>query len=181
MASEFLTEDEKKTLELDVRRQIYRVVRTYAGAHFREIERKSSLSTGSAQYHLMYLAKQGLIKIEKEGNTTRYFPKGFKAENKRIMGFLRQRSVRKIIIFILTHVNCNHEQIVRSVNLAPSTVSFHLKKLEDAKVIFFSRKGRKTHYRIIADTNEIMNLLITYQGSFFDSMVDNIIDMWETS
>ena len=180
MKPEFLTEKEKKILEVELRRKIYQIVRQYAGTHFREIERKSSLATGSAQYHLNYLKKRELIKSEKEGNTLRYFPKEFKTENKKIMGFLRQKSIRGIILFVLMHENCNHEQIADSIKLSPSTVSWHLKKLQDSNIINFSKKGRKTHYKIITDKNEIMNLLITYQESFFDNIVDNIVEMWET-
>jgi predicted transcriptional regulator len=178
--TEFLTEKEKKTLEVDLRRKIYKIVKAYAGIHFREIERKSSLATGSVQYHLDYLRKQGLIKLEKEGNNTRYFPKDFKPENKKIMSFLRQKSVRNIIIYILTNKNCNHEQIVSSVKLSPSTVSWHLKKLETSNIIGFLKKGRKTHYNMLIDKNEVMNLLITYQESFVDSIVDNIVEMWDS-
>jgi len=95
------------------------------------------------------------------------------------MSFLRQKSVRAIVLFILTHNNCNHEEIVNSVKLSPSTVSWHLKKLEDSNIIGFVKKGRKTHYNIFVDRNEVMNLLITYQESFFDTVVDNIVEMWE--
>ena len=178
--TEFLTEKEKRVLEVGLRRRIYQIVKQYAGIHFREIERKSILATGSVQYHLNYLKRQGLIKIEKEGNTVRYFPKGFKTENKKIMAFLRQKSIRDIILFILTHDNCNHEQIADSIKLSPSTVSWHLKKLHDSNIIGFSRKGRKTHYSVLANKDEIMNLLITYQESFFDNIVDNIVEIWET-
>lgn len=180
MASEFLSEKEKKVLELELRRKIYMLVKRYAGSHFREIERKSKLATGSVKYHLDYLARQGLIKTEREGNNIRYFPRDFKPENKKIMGFLRQKSIRDILLFILAHNNCNHEQIVESVALSPSTVSWHLKKLQDSNIIGFAKKGRKTYYNILIDKNEIMNLLITYQESFVDSIVDNIVEMWET-
>ena len=96
------------------------------------------------------------------------------------MGFLRQKSIRKIILFILINPNCYHEQIVYSVQLAPSTVSWHLKKLNDVNIISFSKKGRKTYYKILSDKDEIMNLLISYQESFLDSIVDNIVEMWDT-
>ncbi|MBL7055362.1 winged helix-turn-helix transcriptional regulator [Candidatus Woesearchaeota archaeon] len=179
MESEFLTDREKKVLEVDVRRKLYNIVKKYAGTHFREIERKSELATGSVQYHLNFLVKQNLIKLEKEGNNVRYFPKDFLSDNKRIMAFLRQRSVRNIILFVLTHNNCNHDQIVKFVKLSPSTVSWHLKKLEDENILGFVKSGRKTHYNVLIDRNEIMNLLITYQESFLDNLVDNIIEMWE--
>ena len=95
------------------------------------------------------------------------------------MAFLRQRSVRSIILFILIHDKCNHEQIVEAVNLSPSTVSWHLRKLQENGIIGFVKEGRKTFYRILIDKNEIVNLLIAYQESFFDSVVDNIVEMWE--
>ena len=179
MTSEFLTEKEKKILEVESRRKIYQIVNSYAGEHFREIERKSKLATGLVQYHLNYLARQGLIKVEREGNNLRYFPKDFKLENKKIMGFLRQKSIRDILLFILTHENCNHEQIVKFVKLAPSTVSWHLKKLEQENIIGFIKEGRKTFYNLLIDKDEVVNLLITYKESFFDTIVDNVVAMWE--
>lgn len=179
MPSDFLTEKEKKTLELDARRKIYFIVKKYAGSHFREIERKSGLSTGPVKYHLDYLTKEGLIKREKKDNNVRYFPKEFTEENKEIMGFLRQESIRKIIIHILTSNGCAHEDIVNAVTLAPSTVSWHLKKLESAGVLGSARHGRKTFYSLLVDKNRIANLLISYQESFLDKLVDNIVEMWE--
>ncbi len=89
-------------LDLEVRCKLYEMVKKYAGCHFREIERKSGLSTGSVSYHLHYLARKGLITEEREGNNLRYFTKEFKSENKKLMGLLRQKSIRKILLFILT-------------------------------------------------------------------------------
>ena len=139
----------------------------------------SSIATGSIQYHLNYLARQGLIKVEREGNNLRYFPKEFKQENKKVMGFLRQKSIRNILLFVLTHDNCNHEQIVKFVKLSPSTVSWHLKKLEQENIVGFIKKGRKTFYNLLVDRGEITNLLITYKESFFDSLVNKTVEMWE--
>lgn len=179
MLPEFLEEREKKVLEVDARKNIYAVVKVSAGSHFREIERKSGLSTGSVKHHLDYLEKNGLVAHEKEGNTLRYFPREFHLENKKMMGLLRQESMRKILLFLLTHNNPNHEQFVAYVELSPSTVSWHLKKLEEEQIIKTSRKGRKTFYALLFNKSSIMNLLITYQESFFDTLVDNVIKTWE--
>ena len=180
MSYEAFYEKKKKILELDARKKVYDVVNKFAGCHFREIERKSGMSTGSVNYHLGYLTKYGLIKEEKEGNNIRYFPKEFNSENKKLLVLLRQKSIRRILIYIITNKNCNHEQIVKFVKLSPSTVSWHLKKLEDENIITFTKKGRKTHYDLLINKEEIINLLITYKESFFDSLVDNVIEMWET-
>lgn len=181
MIADILDEKDKKVLELDARRKIYEVVKRFAGCHFREIERKSNLPTGTVKYHLSYLTRGGLIKEEKEGNNLRYFPKEFKSENKKLLGLLRQKKGREIILFILTHNNCNHEQIVQAVNVSPSTVSWHLKKLEENNIVGFIKKGRKTYYNLLVDKEEIIKLLITYQESFLDSLVDRVLEMWEVN
>ena len=174
-----LDEKKKKILELDVRKRIYEIVKKFAGCHFREIERKSGLSTGSVSYHLHYLARQGLIKEEKEGNNLRYFPADFKSKNIKLLALLRQKSVREILLFILIHDNCGHKEMAQSVGLSPSTVSWHLKKLEENNIVGFTKNGRRTSYHILIDEEEIVNLLITYKGSFLDTMVDRVIEMWE--
>lgn len=179
MAADFLDENEQKVLELEARRKIYDAVKEFAGSHFREIERKSSLSTGFIKYHLSYLTKHGLIKEERDGNNLRYYPRELGSENKKLLGLLRQKSIRSILLFILTHKNCNHGQIVESVGLSPSTVSWHLKKLEESSIIGFVKQGRKTAYTILIDEEKIISLLITYKESFLDSVVDRVVDMWE--
>lgn len=178
MTAEFLNDIEKKMLELESRRVIYEIVKKYAGSHFREIERKTELPTGTVKYHLNYLVKNGLIQEEKDGNAARYYPKSFKSKNKILLGLLRQKSVRDILLFILVNNNCNHEEIVSSVNISSSTVSWHLKKLEQQNIVGYLKKGRKTFFNILTDKDELVNLLITYQESFLDSLVDKVIDMF---
>lgn len=95
------------------------------------------------------------------------------------MGLLRQKRVREILLFILLHEGCHHEDIVQAVGIAPSTVSWHLKKLEEHRVITSTRRGRKTSYDLAIDQEAIIKLLITYQESFLDALVDHVIEMWE--
>ena len=91
-----------KILELDLRNKIYLLVKKHAGCHFREIERKSHLPASSLKYHLDYLAKYGLIMEERNGNNIRYFPKEFNTHNKVLLSLLRQGSIRRILVFLIT-------------------------------------------------------------------------------
>ena len=175
---QYMSENDKKMLELETRKKIYLAVKKYAGSHFREIQRRSGLAVGSVQHHLHALAKSGLIREVKKGNNIVYFPREFESGNTVLLGLLRQESIRKIILFIMMNKNCNHEQIVKYVNLSPSTISWHLKKLQQERIITAEKKGRKTFYKLALDEKEIVNLLITYQESFVDTLVDRVIEMW---
>ena len=179
MPADFLNENEEKVLELDTRKKIFETARKFAGSHFREIERKTNLPSGTVKYHLSYLVKHGLLKESRDGNITRYFPKEFGTENKILLSLLRQQKVREILLFILTHKGCSHSQIVASCGVSPSTITWHIKKLEKCKVVSIRKEGRHTYYSLAVDNEEIKKLLISYQESFLDSLVDRIIEMWE--
>jgi predicted transcriptional regulator len=168
-----------KVLELNSRKKIYHLVQKYAGCHFRDLERKSSLPASSLRYHLNYLVRHGLIHEENESNNLRYFPREFNSEYKQLLGLLRENSLRKIILFILSNKNCSHQDIVRFTNLSPSTVSWHLKKLLSKKVISSHKKGRETNYNVEINEKEVINVLIVYQESFLDTLVNQVINMWD--
>ncbi|HLD86869.1 MAG TPA: winged helix-turn-helix transcriptional regulator [Candidatus Nanoarchaeia archaeon] len=176
---EFFDEKDREILELDTRKRVYGVVEDYPGSHFREIERISGLSVGSARHHLAHLARHGLIREERDGNNLRYFPRGFNPKNKRLMGILRRRSMRRILLCLASKGSCNHQQIVGFVRLSPSTISWHLKKLEQEGIIISKKIGRNTAYSLLAKKGDIVHLLITYRESFLDSIVDNVVEMWD--
>lgn len=175
---QYMSDNDKKILELETRKKIYLAVKKFAGSHFREIQRKSGLAVGSVQHHLHFLVKNGLVKEIKKGNNIVYFPREFESENTALLGLLRQENIRKIILFIMMNKNCNHEQIVKYANLSPSTISWHLKKLQQEGVVKADKQGRKTFYKLIYGEKEIVSLLITYQESFVDALVDRVIEMW---
>lgn len=179
MPYEYLDEKNKKILELETRRKIYEIVKKHSGSHFRELERISKLPTGVLNYHLNFLTKHELITQEKDGNNIRYFLKNIDFENRKLLSLLRQESIRKIILFILTNKNSYHEDIVRSVSLSPSTVSWHIKKLLSSGTIEQIKEGRKTSYKLLINEEEIIKLLVAYKESFLDSLVNKTIEMWE--
>jgi predicted transcriptional regulator len=180
MPLKYISKDKNRNiLDLNTRKKIYESVREFAGSNFREIVKRSKLSNGVTSYHLHYLIKHNLIKQEKRGNSVIYFPMDFKIENSKLLSILRQRSMRNIVLFILNNKNCEHGEIVNFTGLSPSTVTWHLKKLENEKIIASSKQGRTKNYQIIINPEEIIDLLIIYKESFFDSLVDNIVETWD--
>ena len=165
-------------LDLENRRLIYQLVVKYAGCHYRDIERMSKLSAGVAKYHLSFLLKHKLIRIKKVGNTVTYFPMMVDQFNDKILALLRQRSIRIILLSIIVDKDVSHEEIVKLVGVSPSTVSWHLKKLEDEAIIKKETQHKKTKYVILYDQKKIIELLISYQESFMDNLVDKVIEMW---
>ncbi|HSU72321.1 MAG TPA: winged helix-turn-helix transcriptional regulator [Candidatus Binatia bacterium] len=171
--------DPKEILELDVRRRIFDIVRSFAGCHLREIQRSARLSFGSASYHLSYLEKHHLIKAEKYGKHVRYFSQDVSADDGQLLSLLRQKSVRSILVFLVLHEGCTHQEIVSALGLSASTITWHVKKLLDARIVAVRTRGKFNSYSLIVPKERIMTLLISYKESFLDKLVDGLIDAWE--
>jgi len=169
---------ENDILQLPNRRKVYRTVLKYAGSHFREIERKCGLPTGTVKYHLDYLTKHNIIKQEKADGHVRYFPKELSGEEKQLLSFLRPENSRKILIFLISESDASHKEITSFVDLSSSTVSWYLGRLIRGGVINMGEKNKRTVYFLRVKTEMIMRLLIIYKESFLDSLVDRTIETW---
>ena len=169
----------KEILELELRNKIYNFVNKYAGSHLRELERKSKIPYSTLKYHLHYLVKHNLI-IEKIGSkNSKYYPKTIASDDIEILGLLRQKNIRKIILFILISNKCTLRDLEEFTILSPSTVSWYLNGLTKKGIIKKTKIGKKTIYKLIYKKEQIMKILVTYKESFFDYLVDKTIEMWE--
>ncbi len=169
-----------EALALGARNKIYRAINKSPGLHFRELQRRTKIATGSLQYHIDFLLKRHLIKSEKNGKFVRYYStRGPQlGENQATIGLLRQPSLRKIILFLLTKKRANNEKIAAAVGLSPSTISWHMVKLVQGNLVEKRRVGRKTFF-YIKDADNISALLSSYKKSFLDEMVDSFVDIWD--
>jgi predicted transcriptional regulator len=172
---------EEGALELEARRKIYKLVEKNPGLHFREIQRRLGVAVGSLQYHLGYLEKEHLIKASKHGKFRRYFTTKQRGlgESQQEMNVLRKESTRKIILFLQQRKRAaTNRQIAKAIGLTPSTTSFHLNSLIAAEVIEKRRSGRRSLFSL-KEKAKTAGLLVSYQKSFLDELVDNFVDVWQ--
>ncbi len=165
-------------LELESRRDIFEHISKYPGSYMREMQEKLDMATGQLEYHLKYLEDHKLISSQMSGNKKRYFvEKEVNYPDRKLISILRQKTLRKILIMLIERGKMNFSQIDEEVDLSKSTVSFHLKKLENKGLIETRRIGRKKVYSCKND-KEIAQVLITYKSSFLDKAVDRFVETW---
>jgi predicted transcriptional regulator len=128
---------------------------------------------------LTILEKLNKIRIDRQNNrVTRYYIVDITKEDSDIIGCFRNRVTRKIAIFILQHDSCIFNEIVDHINKAPSTVSWHLKRLRNTGIISVT-SGEKHHIYRVVDGEVVGNILYKYKESFVDKVVDNYTEMME--
>jgi predicted transcriptional regulator len=148
------------------------------GIHFRELERRMNIATGTLVYHLDYLQKNDIIYAEKRSFYKRYYPKGkLSREEKRILSMLRLEIPRAIVLYLMHYPNSTHKQILKNFDISGATLSYHLKNLIEIGIICKTIFGKKSVFKV-KDTEKVAKLLITYKESFYDSLVDRFIKFW---
>lgn len=159
---------------METRREIYETLRSVPGAHFSYLKRELGLATGTLQYHLNVLEDRELIEVRREDRYTRYFPAlEIDRRDKEVLGLLRQQTPRRVVLDLLEHGASQLTDISDRLDLAPSTVSFHLGNLRDVDIVEKPERGR---YELV-DEEKVGDLLIAYQESFADRAVDRIVSL----
>lgn len=166
-------------LELETRRRIYQHVQKVPGAHMREIGRDLAIPMGTLEYHLHYLVKASLLVMRQDPRYTRYFAEGeLSRRDKDVLAVLRQKVPRQIAAHLLLEPGSSHGTILTKFALAPSTLSFHIKKLVASGIVEQEKAGRENLYRVI-DPELVAKVLIQHRASFFDDVIDRFADVWQ--
>lgn len=181
-------------LTLEIRRGIYNFILKYPGLHLREISRRMDIPFSTLNYHLSYLDKRSLIKEKSEGGYTRFYVSNkIGRKYKEIINFLRKDTPRNIILLLSAYVGCSQTEISENLEKHPTTIAFHLKKLENMNIIervsIDDGKINKDSIPLVIErakvTNEaiymlknpelVYDLLITYKETLLDDATVGII------
>jgi predicted transcriptional regulator len=164
-------------LENERRSKIYATIKKNPGMHIRELQRIIGIPLASLQYHLIYMARRKVIIEEKSEHYTRYYYKPLEPEDKKVLSVLRQKRLREIVMIILVSKKAKYRFIVQTLKLSPSTISFYLKYLLDNRIVERTKIGYENIYTL-KDEDRIAKILITYQSSFLDTLVDKWASAW---
>lgn len=164
----------------DIRREIFGFIDKNPGIRYRELIRLAGISNGVLTYHLGMLEKFGEIRVERKSNkrVTRYFTVNIPKGDSDIISCFRSKVIRNIVLFVINNDLCTFNEIVDHIGKAPSTISWHIKKLRGAGLLRMIYGNDRLLYRI-TDKTIVNRIFIEYQETFTDRVIDNYADMIE--
>ena len=154
---------------------ILKALNNRPGIRYKELARQTGMANGVLTYHLNVLDQIGLINKFKQDKITRYYPVDIPKKDLKIISHLRVSSERDIILFMLEHNSCTFNEIVEYLGKAPSTISWHLKRLCSNGIVGV-HYGEYNIYRIV-DEKSVNEMLHKYNESFTDKVVNNLIEI----
>lgn len=168
----------EEVIALETRRTIYSYIKENPGLHLREISRALNIHLGTLRYHILYLEKKQVIVEKKEKNLKVYFIAGkLSAKDKNLAPLLQQKRFRDIILIVIINPRLIHSEISAKLSIKPSTLSKYINILENRGILHHEKIGREKQYYIL-DEKMVMELLLTYKKSFWDSFVDNVLEIY---
>jgi len=135
----------KDVFENENRLNILKQILNNQGIHQNELMRNCNLQKGQLQWHLDVLLKYRIIKKEKYGQYTIYFPITSSIES--IDAFknqpIKSKTTTKILKLIQNYPGISSSEISKKINLGRNTVKYHIDKLSEDNLIRLKENGRK--------------------------------------
>ncbi|MFX1478008.1 MAG: winged helix-turn-helix transcriptional regulator [Promethearchaeota archaeon] len=131
--------------ENENRIKILKQILNNPGIHHNELLRSCQLQKGQLQWHLDVLLRNHIIKKERYGQFTLYFPitSSFGSVDKLKNSLRKSKTTSQILTLIQSNPGINSSEISRVLNLSSSTIKYHIDKLSEENLIILKRKGHK--------------------------------------
>ncbi len=168
----------RRVSSLLLRKRIYSIIESSPGLHFRELKRRTGLGSGNLEYHLRYLEGIGIVKSDKANGKKRYYPAKIGEKDREMLGILRQRNFRRIVLHLLEKERATNKDVAELLEVRPSTATWYLKQLLEKGIVRKEEKSKRVFYCLTQKTGAT-RLLITYRESFIDKIVDRFVESWE--
>lgn len=131
--------------ENENRKKIIARILQEPGIHNNELLRQCNLQKGQLQWHLYVLMQYGIIKKEKVGQFSVFFPIKMAKDPNQYSRLLigKSKTSLKVLDLIEKNPGINSSTIALQLFLNRSTVKYHIDKLKKKNLILFKHKGRK--------------------------------------
>ena len=158
------------------------------GIRYRELLRKTDSSNGVLSYHLAHLERSEHIRVDRKKGVTRYYPIHISLQVSKIIGHIKHPTSRQVLSFLVQNGPCRLDELVQLTNKAPSTLSWHIKRLLESGVIerkhcvssTDSNRTFKSKCYDVTNRSLVLDVILNYKESFVDHVINNyseIVDM----
>ncbi|WP_254864114.1 winged helix-turn-helix transcriptional regulator [Halovivax gelatinilyticus] len=156
----------------ETRTSIREHVHANAGVHFNELVRAEAFAPGQVQYHLRRLIDEGAVVREEFYGQTHYYPPSTTDWERAALALFRRESSRAIVSTLLEREATTPATLARDLDLARSTVEYHLDRLVEREVVEKRYDHRNRVSLTLTNPTRTRRLLQAVEPSTPDRLVD---------
>lgn len=146
----------------DARDRIHTCIRENPGIIFCDIARMTGINRGCISYHLLILKQMHKITaLESSGNPGYFENSGMYTEVEKILlKYIRNDKDCRIFRLLMEEPNLNRNSLGKYLDISPSTVSWHIKRLCGENLIITRKAGRSVFYEINPEIRQYLKKYI---------------------
>lgn len=148
--------DDGSPLEHPVRSEIDDVANRRPGVQFADVVRSVGRPAGTVRYHTRVLEREDHVQTETVWGSLRLFPSETDASDFEALAALRDDSRERILRAVDRDEPATVTALAEHVDRAPSTVSHHLSRLEEAALIERERNGQTVHVSLAQGVSDLL-------------------------
>lgn len=134
----------------ETRTTIATAIERHPGIHFSGLVRQLNLASGQVQYHLRRLQRDNAVVVEELYGKTHYYPPGYNGWERRAFALLRRETAGDIVAYLLSNGPTRPATVAADLDIARSTLSWHLNRLENQELIS-KRRDRRNNMRLVLE------------------------------
>lgn len=130
------------------RARIYALIKAEPGISTKDIASRNGLAWGTVTHHLLKLERRKFVVSKKYGKYRRYFVNGAAAtdEKKDVVAVLKVARTADVAQLIREHPGSTQTEVSNVLGVSSSTILWHVKRLEDVRLIRKVREGKLVRY-----------------------------------
>jgi DNA-binding transcriptional ArsR family regulator len=133
--------------EHPTRQALLDAVAAQPGIHFQALCRALGKGRGVVGHHLSKLVEAGQVVAAKKGGFTCYFAKGGPTASLAAVTALKADGAQRLLQELLARPDRSGLELAQATGLSPSTVHYHLQRLQDAGLVAATARGRSLAMR----------------------------------
>lgn len=139
--------DADELLENETRAELYGLIQEEPGLSMQELSDRTGNGWGTVVYHLERLEENDYVMSRPSGNARRFYTTGdIDSGEAEIMALLQEDTPGRIVRTLLEEPGLNGRELADRLDLAPSTVSKHVTRLQDAEIVSEDPDGGQKNY-----------------------------------
>lgn len=142
----------------DTRSMVFSAIRENPGIHLHGLAREAKIGMGTLRHHLDKLLAAGKITGRHDAARVRFYENNgaYSAAEQVVLRHLHNETRKKILALLLVTPSAGRNEIARVLGMTGSTITWHMKILEEDGLLCPQREGKTIVYAI---PDEMQNCL----------------------
>ncbi len=165
---------------VDTAEDIYKIIESHPGIHFRQILEESGRQLGVVEYHLQRLEKGERIISVHHRNLKLFFDFTWRLRIGSVMILIAnlRKTVPRQILLLLSQSpemhNLSIKELAKVLEMSPSALHWHIKRLTEDELIKPCRRGREVTLELLFDKELISKLGREIYPNRWERFLDSI-------